>query len=274
MLRWLPFPQRSRHRENLMFRPEACVALTVVYSLVGISHSSIAWSQEKAGKPKFKAVSPEIQTAKWAEKWWMPRHEQKVKALKKQGRVDLLMIGDSITHGWENAGKKVWQKYYADRHAFNIGFSGDRTEQVLWRLDHGEVSGISPKLAVIMIGTNNTGHRQDPAVETAAGIQAILTKLDKKLPQTKVLLLGIFPRGAAPNDKLRKRNRAINKILATYEDKQRVFYLDLGKQFLTQDGRLPRDIMPDLLHPNTRGYELWAKAMEPMVAKFLGDQAR
>ena len=98
----------------------------------------------------------------------------------------------------------MWTKYYADRNALNLGFSGDRTENVLWRLQNGEIDGIAPKLAVIMIGTNNTGHRSDPPEQIAAGVQAILSELQQRLPDTKVLLLAIFPRGADKDDPMRR----------------------------------------------------------------------
>lgn len=223
-------------------------------------------------KPEaIKALQPEVQTAKWAVKWWQPRHEQKLADKKQQGQVDLLMIGDSITHGWEGSGKPVWEEYYSKRKAFNIGFSGDRTEQVLWRIDHGEVDEIAPRLAVIMIGTNNTGHRQDAPEHTAAGIQAIVERLRKKLPQTKVLLLAIFPRGAKPTDKLRQINDAINQRISKLADDKHVFYLDINDTFLEDDGTLPKSIMPDLLHPNRKGYEMWAQAMEGKISQLMGE---
>lgn len=223
----------------------------------------------KESKPK--ALTPEVQTAEWAQSWWMPRHKAKLEELKSLEKVDLLMIGDSITHGWENQGKKTWDKYYAKRNAFNIGFSGDRTEQVLWRFDHGEIDGITPKVAVIMIGTNNTGHRQDDADETAAGIRAIIDQLHKKSPETKVLLLAIFPRGEKPDDELRKLNDQINERIAKFADGDKVFFLDIADQFLDEDESLPKSIMPDLLHPNAEGYEIWAKAIEPKLSELLGE---
>lgn len=219
-----------------------------------------------------KAVTPEVQTAKWAEKWWMPRHKQKLADLKKQGDVDLLMIGDSITHGWEGAGKTVWDEYYAKRNAFNLGFSGDRTEQVLWRLQHGAVDGISPKLAVIMIGTNNTGHRQDKPEHTAAGIKSILAELKKQLPETKLLVLAIFPRGKDTNDRLRKLNDATNKLIAEYADDKQVYFLDINDTFLTDEGVLTKEVMPDLLHPREKGYRMWAEAMEPTIKRLLSEK--
>lgn len=239
-------------------------------TLVTISAGFLV-GEDAASKRQAKAVTPEVQTAKWAVKWWQPRHDQKLADLKKLDKVDLLMIGDSITHGWENSGKKVWAEYYGKRNAFNIGFSGDRTENVLWRLQHGAVEGISPKLAVIMIGTNNTGHRQDPAEETAAGIKAIINELHKQLPETKILLLAIFPRGAAADHPLRKLNTSINEIIAGFADNKRVFFLNINDEFLEDDGTLPTSVMPDLLHPREAGYATWAKAMEPSIARFLGE---
>lgn len=243
------------------------ISLLVV---LGSCVSFVRAENEESKKATPQAVTPEVQTAAWAVKWWQPRHDQKLADLKKMKKVDLLMIGDSITHGWEGRGKKAWDEYYAKRNAFNIGFSGDRTENVLWRLQHGAVKGISPKLAVIMIGTNNTGHRQDPAEETAAGIKAIIAELHKQLPKTKVLLLAIFPRGAKTDDPLRKLNTSINEIIAGFADGKKVFFLDINSEFLDDDGTLPKSVMPDLLHPHEAGYATWAKAMEPSIAKLMG----
>lgn len=248
-------------------------SILALYALLAVSVHGQADEKPAAGKADsaVKAITPEIQTAKWAEKWWMPRHEEKLAALKTVEKVDLLMVGDSITHGWESGGKPVWEKFYAKRNAFNIGFSGDRTEHVLWRLQHGTVKGISPKLAVIMIGTNNTGHRQDDPKDTAAGVEAIVKELQKQLPETKILLLAIFPRGADGTDKLRQINEATNKLVAKFADDKKVFYLDINSTFLEAEGVLPKSIMPDLLHPNEKGYGMWAEAMEPTIAKLLGE---
>lgn len=239
--------------------------------LLLLTAASFSVGDEKKSAPK--AVTPEVQTAKWAVKWWGPRHEQKLADLKKQKKVDLLMIGDSITHGWESGGKSVWQERFEKRNAFNIGFSGDRTEQVIWRLQNGEVDGISPKLAVIMIGTNNVGHRQDPPAETAAGIKTIVGELRKRLPKTKLLLLAIFPRGANKDDRLRKLNDGANEIIKSYADDENVFFLDINSVFLEDDGVLPKSVMPDLLHPNARGYQMWADAMEPTIRKLMGEDS-
>jgi lysophospholipase L1-like esterase len=200
---------------------------------------------------------------------WQNRQKSMNERVKK-GNVDLLMIGDSITHGWEGQGKKVWAKYYEKRNAVNLGIGGDQTQHVLWRLDNGNIDGIQPKLAVLMIGTNNVGCG-DPE-EIAAGVKAIVEKLRSKLPSMKILVLAIFPRGADLNDKNRKVNSAANQIIAKLADDKDVFFLDIGAKFLDPDGKLPKSIMPDLLHPNAKGYEIWAEAIEPTVKKLMGEE--
>jgi len=224
-----------------------------------------------------KAVTPVDRPDK---SWWMPRH-QGVLEREAKGNVGLLMIGDSITHGFDKAGKTVWDKYYAPRNAVNMGFSGDRTEHVLWRLEHGELDGVSPKLAVIMIGTNNSNGDDHTAEEIADGIKAIVCQIRTRLPETKVLILAIFPRGDAAqrkdkkhdapfNDQWAKNNQA-SELASKVADGKMVFYLDINKAFLNDEGVLTREIMPDLLHPKEKGYQLWADAMEPTIAKLMGE---
>ncbi|MBK1854024.1 GDSL family lipase [Verrucomicrobiaceae bacterium 5K15] len=203
--------------------------------------------------------------------WWKKRHEQKVAAAKK-AKVDLLFIGDSITHAWERGGAKIWKEYYAPRNAFNIGFSGDRTQNVLWRLDNGEMAGMKPKVAIIMIGTNNTGHSMQKAEETAAGIKAIIDRVHQQNPKTKVLLLAIFPRGAQPDHKMRVLNDKVNEIIKGYAEDERITYLDLAPSFLEDDGVLSKKVMPDLLHPRAHGYQIWAEAMEPTLKTLLEEK--
>ena len=202
-------------------------------------------------------------------KSWMQRHEQ-MNARVAQGNVGLLMIGDSITHGWEGSGKAVWEKYYAKRNAVNLGIGGDRTQHVLWRLQNGNIKGISPKLAVLMIGTNNSGSNSPE--EIAEGIEAIVSFLRKELPQTKVLILAIFARGPNNDDPRRQVNERTNAIIAKLADGEMVHFLDINDKFLDDDGTLPKEIMPDLLHPREKGYGIWAEAMEPTIAKLMGEK--
>ncbi len=204
--------------------------------------------------------------------WWKQRFEQKV-ALAKQGGWDVVFLGDSITHGWEGAGKQVWDENFGAYKVLNLGYGGDRTEHVLWRLENGELDGYQPKLLILMIGTNNTGHRpavQETPQDTADGIKAILELIARKSPSTKVLLLGIFPRGAGPSDTGRVRNSQVNDLIKAYADGTRVTYMDLGPQMLESDGTLSREMMPDLLHPKEKGYGIWARAVLPVIKETLG----
>lgn len=215
--------------------------------------------------PAHSAVKPVPRDANW-----MKRHD-KFNERVKMGNVDLLFIGDSITQGWEGGGKNVWAKFYGSRNAVNLGIGGDRTEHVLWRLENGNISGISPKLAVIMIGTNNSG--SNSSKEIADGVAAIVAKLRKDLPKTKLLVLGIFPRGADEADKRRQVNKGANDLISKLADDKDVYYLDIGPKFTEADGKLSKEIMPDLLHLNEKSYTIWAESIEPMVAKLMGDTA-
>ncbi len=202
--------------------------------------------------------------------WWMPRQEA-VNARLEQGNVDLLYIGDSITHNFDNAGRQVWNKYYAPRNAVNMGFSGDRTQHVLWRLEHSDFRNVKPKLAIIMIGTNNSNSHDNTAEEIADGIIAICQRLRTKLPETKILLLAIFPRNPRPSAQ-REKNAKASLLASQIADGKMIHYLDINSKFLTEDGELTRDIMSDYLHPGQKGYQIWAEAIEPTVAKLLGEK--
>jgi len=243
----------------------ASIFLALPFSAQAKSKTEATTAQATPTKAAHSANTPADRLNKG---WWKKRHEQKIAAAKNT-KCELLFIGDSITHGWEGAGKKVWSDFYAKRKPFNIGYSGDRTEHVLWRFDHGELANFKPKVAVIMIGTNNTGHGLQKASETADGIQAIITKLHQHSPDTQILLLAIFPRGAKPDNKMRVRNDEINAIIKTYDDGKTVHYLDIASAFLDKDGNLAKSVMPDYLHPKADGYKLWADAMEPTLKKLL-----
>ena len=176
----------------------------------------------------------------------------------KQGHIDLLFLGDSITAGWlwDKGGLNVWNKYYAPRHAAEFGIGYDRTQNVLWRIGHGELDGLEPKVVVLLIGTNNAGNEdngkpRNTTPEIVEGVTTIVQELRRRLPQGKVLLLGIFPRGEK-DDPVREQVREVNAQLARLDDGRRVRFLDISPRFLAADGTLSRDLMPDLLHPNER----------------------
>jgi lysophospholipase L1-like esterase len=185
----------------------------------------------------------------------------------KKGGVDFLLLGDSITDGWRGGGKKVYAEHFDALKPANFGIGGDRTQHVLWRLQNGELEGITPKLCMLMIGTNNGG---DSAEDVAAGITAIIKEIQKKSPTTKVLLLGIFPRGEKPNAG-REKNDKVNAIVAKMDDGGKtVKYLDIGGKFLNEDKTISKEIMPDFLHLTEKGYTLWAEAVLPTVKEMLG----
>jgi lysophospholipase L1-like esterase len=188
--------------------------------------------------------------------------------LAKKGKIDLLFLGDSITQGWHE--NSVWQKYYAPRRAANFGIGGDRTQHVLWRIQHGELSGIAPKATVLMIGTNNIS--SDTPDEIAQGIKAIVGEIRRRLPKTRVLLLGVFPRDQKPSPK-RDRIKSVNEKIAKLDDGSHVRFLNIGKSFLSSDGTISPDLMPDYLHLSTKGYGIWADAMEPTLRSML-DKAK
>lgn len=223
-----------------------------------------------ADEPQHSAVKP-VPREQAAQ---MARHE-KINERAKQGNIDLIFLGDSITQGWEGSGKDVWDKHYASRKSANMGIGGDRTQHVLWRLDNGNIDGLSPKLVVLMIGTNNSNREDNTAEEIADGIKAIVKKLRDKLPQSKILLLAVFPRGdkldpqGLPNPQRAKNARA-SELASQAADGTMVHFLDVGPKFLEADGALSREIMPDLLHLSPKGYSIWAEAIEPKVKELLG----
>ncbi|MBW8845450.1 MAG: 1,4-beta-D-glucan glucohydrolase [Burkholderiales bacterium] len=221
------------------------------------------------------SVTPAMLNESWAVDWWLPRHEQK---LQEKARLiaagtppEVVFIGDSITQGWEKDGSEVWQRHYAPLHALALGFGGDRTENALWRLQHSEVDGIAPRVAVLMIGTNNTGHRGENPATTAAGIKRLLDEIRQRLPKTKVLLLAIFPRGEKPDDGQRGLNERVNRLIEGYADGRNVHFLNINAALLNADGTLSKDVMPDLLHPNAKGYDIWQRTMAPTLDKLLAD---
>lgn len=204
---------------------------------------------------------------------WMKRHEGFVE-IARAGGVDVLFLGDSITDFWRTAGKALWEEHFAPLHAANFGISADRTQHVLWRIQHGELAGIKPRVVVLLIGTNNTGlergstTRRNTVAEAAEGVTAVVNGLRAALPETKILLLAIFPRGEKDSPE-RAEVREVNALIAKLEDGKFVRYLDIGPKFLWPDGTLPKDFMPDLLHPSEIGYAIWAAAIKAPLAEML-----
>jgi len=194
------------------------------------------------------------------------RHEQNL-ARVKEGHIDLLFLGDSITEGWRN--NVVWQEYYGQLNAANFGISGDTTQNVLWRVLDGEVDPafIKPKVIVLLIGTNNIG--SDSTEDIGDGIAACVRALRDKAPASKVLLLGIFPSQGA-GSKWRRQIVDINAIVAKLDDGKMIRYLDLGDRFVAKDGQFLPGAMKDKTHPAGKGYRIWAESMHPLLAEMMG----
>jgi beta-glucosidase len=216
------------------------------------------------------SVTPTIKNPK--SEVFLKRHEgflkDKEEALK-NGPIDLLFVGDSITDAWRrDPQNKVFKERWGKHNPLNIGIGGDRTQHVLWRLENGEVEGIKPKVAVLMIGTNNLGNKESPE-DTIAGVTAVVKSLREKLPESKILLLAVFPRGEKVDNPFRAQIKTVNDAIAKLNDGTNVKYLDIGEKFLAEDGTLTKEIMPDALHPNEKGYQIWADAIGPTLDEML-----
>jgi lysophospholipase L1-like esterase len=198
------------------------------------------------------------------------RHQENLERIK-QAPIDLLFVGDSITDQWSTKGSDVWKTHFTRWNPANFGVGGDRTENVIWRITNGELDGFSPKVMVLMIGTNNT--HSNSAEDIVAGIRKIIDITRQKSPEAKVLLLAVFPREPRMRDgELYKmpseKVREINRMLPALADGNKVRFLDIGHNFIV-DGRIPKDIMPDGLHLTQKGYELWAKAITPVLEEMM-----
>ncbi|HEY1397466.1 platelet-activating factor acetylhydrolase IB subunit [Roseateles sp.] len=230
-------------------------------------------SQAATASGRSAAETPAAQTLAWTLPWWRPRHEAKlaeIRAMREAGKSpQLVFIGDSITQGWEAAGQAVWAEQFVRYDALNLGFSADKTDQVLWRLQQGEIDGIAPKVAVLMIGTNNTGDRKDDPAVTAAGVRRVIDEIRLRLPSTRILLLAIFPRGARPDDAMRAVNTQINARIRAFADGRNVHFLDIGASLTNADGSVSPEVMPDQLHLSEKGYRQWAQAMQPTLNRLM-----
>ena len=196
---------------------------------------------------------------------WGPRLEYKRREIAAlNGRVDLVFLGDSITHFWEDRGKDQFAEITNEFSVLDLGYAGNNTETVIWRLkDAGELDGYTAKVVMVMIGTNNAV--TDTPEEIAAGVRAVLDVIREKQPEAKILLLPIFPRGADKTDKYRVKNEIANRTLKTFADGKDIFWCDFNEKFLKEDGTLPKELFPDLLHPNDAGYRIWREAVMPYL---------
>lgn len=227
--------------------------------------------------PKNTALVPLTQNRDWKSYDWVTRHNE-ILALNQPGamRADVVFLGDSITHFWSGepkakrvAGKDSWEKWIAPHHPINLGYGWDRTENVLWRLRHGEIAGLKPKAFVVLIGTNNLSGFNPPA-ETAEGVAEVCRELRRQAPQAKILLLAILPRQAKP-DATRQRVTDTNKLLQaqmllkSQGPQIADVYLDLTDKLVEADGSILKETMNDYLHPTNKGYEVMGAAIDAQL---------
>lgn len=204
---------------------------------------------------------------------WVKRHRDLL-AYSEEHPSQLVFIGDSINHRWgappfdetPRTGQSVWEHYYGHRNALCLGYGWDRVENMLWRLQHGELSDTNPRLVVLMAGTNN--FEVNSPEEIVAGVAAICDEIHRQKPTATVLLLAIFPRGASGTfPELQEANQRLSQL----GERKYIIFKDIGPAFLSEQGALTKEVMPDLLHPNAEGYRRWARAIEEDVARILGD---
>jgi lysophospholipase L1-like esterase len=192
------------------------------------------------------------------------------RARENPGDCDIEFIGDSITQGWETRGSNVWAQYYGQRKVINMGVSGDRTQHVLWRFEQGQLDGVKAKAAVVMIGTNNSNKDDNSEADILAGVTAIVNQIRQRQPDTKILLMGIFPRGSTFSTQ-RGKILQVNEALAKLDDGRNIFYIDIGPQLIESDGSISKSMMRDYLHPGEAGYQIWASAIEPKLKEILAN---
>ncbi len=253
-----------------------------------LSRRALLGAAALSAAPAHAAVLAATPISRMDTRWWRERHEAKLREIR-AGHVDLVFLGDSITQQYEDAGppawrdfRPVWERFYGGRHAVNLGFKGDATSHLLWRMGHGEIDGISPKAAVILIGANNLGRVHWPVPDNIAGIAAVVDETRRRLPNTRILLLGILPseRNAWASQSTLEINRA---LAARYGGGAvpGVAWMDLAPVF-SPGGRFDRSLFLDPLltppdpplHPSAQGQARMAAAIEPTLAAMLGDRAR
>lgn len=212
---------------------------------------------------------------------WLNAHKEREARLQ-QGNAEVLLVGDSITAGWKKH-PDLLKKAFEDRQVVNLGQPADKTENIFWRIRNHSFDKVNPGVAIVMAGTNNSNHDDYTTEQIAGGVKAIITELREKLPRTKILLLGIFPRGSIEQRHELKKGRtaagmnpqwekidAVNRTLSTFADGKNIIYLNINREFLNDKGELPVEVMPDLLHPNAKGYEIWGRAIQPTLAQMNG----
>ncbi|MCW5935276.1 MAG: GDSL family lipase [Fimbriimonadia bacterium] len=202
---------------------------------------------------------------------WLERHRGNVDRAQR-GDAQIVFLGDSITEGWMGEGRVFWDQSYVPRGAVDFGISGDKTQQLLWRIAHGTLDGMSPRLVILKIGVNNLWADvfTHGTQKVAEGIRLVVQAIQEKQPASKILLLGILPAGRFPDDPLREFIAEINAQSAQLDNGESIRYLDMGERFLMPNGEVSAEVMPDYLHLSEKGYAIWHETMEPLLQELVG----
>jgi beta-glucosidase len=243
-----------------MYRFLCFVGLSLTFLSAAVADGTVIWPLPSVDPNVNSALTPRPALG------WFEHFQFNIDSSKKMAQVDLIFDGDSITDFWMNRGKAIWNAHYAKLNAYDFGISGDKTQNLLWRLQNGQAAGLHPKLICLMIGTNNWAFNTPEQI--ADGVKADVEEYQKVCPDAVILLQGVFPRGPKPEDPARAKIKAINQIISQLGDGKKVLYIDFADKFLAPDGTLPAEIMPDFLHPSDKGYQIWADAIQPTIDKF------
>jgi len=252
------------------------VLILAAFAVLGTNAAELKTTQPAEGSGAAKAVTQPKASVPVAgktngEKWWRGNYDRIMKDIKKMdGKIDVAIVGDSITARWNG---ETWAKHWGSYRAVNMGIGGDQTQNVLWRLQNGQLDGYKARLFILMIGTNNLWDKKADPAEVADAIKAIIELIKAKQPQARILLLGIFPRGEKPNPG-REKIDSVNKLISKYEDGAVVHYMDIGAKFLQPDGTISKEVMKDFLHLGSKGYDIWAEAVGGKVKELLGEKKK
>ena len=219
---------------------------------------------------KDKTRDPGLFGAHWWANRFLSRHMQIEKFKGKS--VDVVLLGDSIVHFWEWKQPECWKRFTANRTALNLGYGGDRTQHVLWRIAHGELDGYEAKHVVLMIGTNNNSAKDTDPKNVASAIELIVSKIREKQPKAKIILHPIFPRGNSAQSvrhlDARARNDKTNALLKQFVDRDgKIIWIDFNDKLVDATGWVPKTIMRDEIHPTAAGYDIWMEALAPVIGK-------
>ncbi len=237
--------------------------------------SVAGFAEEEALSSAQELVEIKIAVTPTKRKSYQSRYEKKLQEAKTLGHsAKILFLGDSITHFWETYGKEVFERDFKKYNTIDAGVSGDRTENLIWIIEKsGILDPLDPQLVVMMIGTNNAGHKKAKGgtgvQATAAGIRRSLTAVRERFPKAKILLFAIFPRGKDANDRARRQNEKVNHIIQNFTDGENVIWVDINDKLMNPDGTIDDEMMPDKLHPRKKGYEIWSAAIMPYVKLYV-----